>query len=192
MSSCRLPDYYKATNTAYEVLIQHQAILPPYPVIEIAKNTANCGVMTYHRAYRDYGLHPSVLVSTSEYGLTLKQKECSLILYREYMGRTVARFTVAHELGHVLLGHTEDDETDNKEANCFARNLLCPAFIALELGLKTAAAYSRTFQVSNEAGQVSHAMHQTDLGNLCPIVLGRFDVLLKNALGKKAQEPLWA
>lgn len=43
------------------------------------------------------------------------------------------RFTIAHEIGHLLLGHTctsRDDGTYNeKEANAFAAELLVPAFL---------------------------------------------------------------
>ena len=62
-----------------------------------------------------------------------------LILYNEKQSLALRiRFSVAHELGHILLGHhaeTDEEkrfdrelyEIQEEEANCFARNLLCPA-----------------------------------------------------------------
>ncbi len=51
------------------------------------------------------------------------------------------RFTLAHEIGHVMLDHVFDydectEEEQNlleKEANCFAGNLLCPACFVLQI-----------------------------------------------------------
>ncbi len=70
-----------------------------------------------------------------------------LILYNEERTDHLRfRFTVAHELGHIFLGHHEEAGTTGpisagstlygvmeREADCFARNLLCPAPAVKEL-----------------------------------------------------------
>ena len=56
--------------------------------------------------------------------------------------------TIAHELGHVILGHTVDGDKENKEANCFARNLLCPIPVITEMSLHTEVEYVKAFNVS--------------------------------------------
>ena len=70
-----------------------------------------------------------------------------LILYNEERTDHLRfRFTVAHELGHIFLGHHEEAGTTGpisagsalyrvmeQEADCFARNLLCPAPAMKEL-----------------------------------------------------------
>ena len=40
---------------------------------------------------------------------------------------TAKRFALAHELGHILLGHRENAAAEEAEADCFAQQLLCPA-----------------------------------------------------------------
>ena len=44
------------------------------------------------------------------------------------------RFTQAHELGHILLGHTRDGPAEEQEANRFAGELLMPAPVLAALG----------------------------------------------------------
>ena len=71
-----------------------------------------------------------------------------VIYYNERMSRRRTRFTIAHEIGHVILGHLFEHEVPiisregmtqrlyhrlEHEASCFARNLLCPAYHAQRL-----------------------------------------------------------
>ncbi|MBQ8074896.1 MAG: ImmA/IrrE family metallo-endopeptidase [Oscillospiraceae bacterium] len=74
---------------------------------------------------------------------SVRWKNDAMILYNEKRTPPLRiRFSIAHELGHILLGHhAEEDrealsgendarelyEVQEEEANCFARNLLCPA-----------------------------------------------------------------
>lgn len=43
------------------------------------------------------------------------------------------RFTLAHEIGHIVLGHEADGPREETEADCFAASLLVPAALAWEL-----------------------------------------------------------
>lgn len=79
---------------------------------------------------------------------------------------TVARqrFTVAHELGHILLGHVGNYEltnrelspTDNpieQEANMFAARLLAPACVLWGCGVKTAVEIETLCGISRQAAE---------------------------------------
>ncbi|GAA0179064.1 hypothetical protein SH2C18_20100 [Clostridium sediminicola] len=71
-----------------------------------------------------------------------KTREHYIIYYNDTKNNPgLKRFTIAHELGHILLKHHHDASTElllrknisqlkykryENEANCFARNLLCP------------------------------------------------------------------
>lgn len=57
-----------------------------------------------------------------------------IILYNED-ARSSGRlgFTLAHELGHVYLNHRQDGDTQEKEANCFAAQLLAPMVLIHEM-----------------------------------------------------------
>ncbi len=60
-------------------------------------------------------------------GLTLRQGERSLILYNDRIeNRGRVNFTIAHELGHVFLHHTDESEKSQREADRFAAALLMP------------------------------------------------------------------
>lgn len=48
------------------------------------------------------------------------------------------RFSLIHELGHYILGHTEESSDNEDEANTFASNFLAPRPITFQQGLKTA------------------------------------------------------
>lgn len=58
----------------------------------------------------------------SEDGFTLD----NIIYYNDSMPQTRIRFTIMHELGHIILGHTESTETTESEANFFACYILVP------------------------------------------------------------------
>lgn len=60
---------------------------------------------------------------------------CSLILYWAggCGGYTRQRFTIAHELGHLYLGHRTDGPAEEREANWFAGQLLMPDCVLREM-----------------------------------------------------------
>lgn len=72
------------------------------------------------------------------------------------------RFTAAHELGHILLGHvgryrlvnwepTEKDNPIEQEANVFASRLLAPACVLWALNAKTPEEIGRLCRISHQA-----------------------------------------
>ncbi|NCB27880.1 MAG: ImmA/IrrE family metallo-endopeptidase, partial [Bacteroidia bacterium] len=83
----------------------------------------------------------------SEDGAAVMDERCGkyIVYYNEKKKKQRIRFTIAHEIGHIFLGHHEEygkpilerggvgqelyKRLEN-EANCFARNLLCPAYHA--------------------------------------------------------------
>jgi len=78
-------------------------------------------------------------------------------------GRT--RFTIAHELGHILLGHVgtyhlvnrEPSETENPiehETNVFASRLLAPACVLWGCGVKSAEDISELCNISLQAARI--------------------------------------
>jgi len=80
-----------------------------------------------------------------------------IILYNARAGPlSRQRFTLAHEVGHIYLGHTSDNPENERQANAFAAELLMPRVLAARLlaGLPSrtdpADALARTFAVSTE------------------------------------------
>lgn len=93
-------------------------------------------------------------------GMTLRFGGKYLILYREGEHPRRLNFTLAHELGHVLLGHVgEQMRAEEAEANAFAASLLCPAAAVYYLshrdgGFPTAEALTAIFPLSLEAARL--------------------------------------
>jgi hypothetical protein len=81
-----------------------------------------------------------------------------LILTREGVLPVRARFTQAHEIGHVVMNHKQDNIEEEQAANQFACELLMPEFVLLELrkrrGGITPAEVAALFGVSAAAARV--------------------------------------
>lgn len=84
------------------------------------------------------------------------------IVYRETLPRGRIRFTIAHEIGHILLGHLSEAQTRSKvkssnkpiqetEADMFAARLLMPACVLHEIGVTKPEDITRVCDVSNKA-----------------------------------------
>lgn len=59
--------------------------------------------------------------------------------------------TLLHEIGHVVLDHTEDSELAEKEVNFFAKYALVPPVLVHKLRVSTPEEICRIFDVSYEA-----------------------------------------
>lgn len=64
----------------------------------------------------------SACIQFSEEGFTLNNS----IYYNDYRISTRIRFTVMHEIGHIMLNHLEDSDDAELEANFFAGYILVP------------------------------------------------------------------
>lgn len=83
---------------------------------------------------------------------------CYIILYNaEITYFEHLNWTLAHEIGHIYMGHTKDDDLEEVEAHYFAAQLLMPDFaikmIAHEHGKVTVDDIIEIFGVSPEAAQ---------------------------------------
>ena len=60
-------------------------------------------------------------------GMTLKKGDLNMIFYDERVkSRERINWTIAHELGHIILGHTDSSEANEHQADMFAASLLIP------------------------------------------------------------------
>ena len=151
------PDYRKATNAAYRLLAKRESLTLTTDVMSIAKELLeNCIVITYSQACCLYGYTVELLSRVSEFGFSIVHEERRIILYNESASLGCIRFTVAHEIGHAVLGHcNEHDSGAEREANCFARNLLCPLPIICGLNLNDPQEFVHVFNVTEKMALVS-------------------------------------
>lgn len=123
-------DYKKSRDLAWEILLQQHVTKLPVMIGELCKNM---GVKVLYYTPTDQNDGASTIVNHQPH--IYVAKDCL---------PTRQRFTVAHELGHILLGHVgefdlvnrEPSATDNpieQAANVFASRLLAPACVLAAL-----------------------------------------------------------
>ena len=99
-------------------------------------------------------------------GLTFYIGETPIVLFDEKMLPARAKFTVAHELGHIILGHVKpggvttvnrephpNDEPEERAANIFAARLLAPACVLWGLDVHTTEEIMELCHISRQAAQ---------------------------------------
>jgi hypothetical protein len=93
-------------------------------------------------------------------GLTVRHGGRYFVLYNDRQGSERRRaFTLAHELGHIMLGHAGEEEArEEREANAFAASLLAPAIVFYYLSFRDGHAPSAEemtvlFALSREAAE---------------------------------------
>lgn len=155
------PDYKTATNAAYRLLAERDLFSIQTNVFAIAEQLENCRVFSYGLTNFCFDTPLEVLLANSEYGFSIKSKGNRIIYFNENMPLACIRFTLAHEIGHAVLGHQdEEDPAAEREANCFARNLLCPLPIAHDMNISTGEDYVSAFNISNNMASIT-LMHRT-------------------------------
>lgn len=157
------PNYKKATNAAYKLIAERDQFSLAANVFAIAEQLENCRVFTFGQTSFLYGISSEDLFAVSEYGFSIKKDGNRIIYYNEKMPLACIRFTLAHEIGHAVLGHQdEDDPLAEKEANCFARNLLCPVPVISAFELRFTRDYTAVFNVSADMARVAINHHCSD------------------------------
>lgn len=148
------PNYHRATNEAYSLLINQEILEIP---VNLNKLISLCPHRTHLMTYSKMAARFSMTVNQykmlvpSEFGFTMKKGKNNFILYNEEKGYYTNRFTVAHEIGHIVLNHDIDDSVTRREADCFARNILCPVPFIDSLKLSTPNDYVNWFHISDLA-----------------------------------------
>lgn len=141
--------YKQARNASWQCLIDYKVNSLPVKVSQIAKQSDI--TLLKNSAVN--------LLSENESGTTLMQNDKLYIIYADEQSPQRCRFTIAHELGHIFLGHLFSKDgngfatTDDAEhsANVFARDLLAPACVLHELQALTSAAIANLCNISLEA-----------------------------------------
>ncbi len=146
--------YKDARDASWQCLIRSGAAELPIKVLKIA---AFCGV----KVAKDSVVQ---LLEQGVSGCTLLDESGWQIVYRDSENRGRTRFTVAHELGHILLGHelapdksghfrtaADRREPAEKQADEFAARLLAPACVLWALELYEPAEIMRVCDISAEA-----------------------------------------
>lgn len=141
--------YKQARNLTWEILIQERITALPVNVVSLCRQM---GIrVQYYTPHDDNDGYSTIFLGTPRIFVS---KKCT---------PERQRFTIAHELGHILLGHVggtvelvnrEPSPTDNpieQEANVFASRLLAPACVLWGLDLHNAVDIARVCRISVQA-----------------------------------------
>lgn len=140
--------YKNVRNSAWQALLDFNVTKLPVSVNSIAKQL---GI----KVIKNSDIHE---LQNGERGVTLFKDEHWYIVFDDTESVPVCRFTVAHELGHILLGHilvtgtkyrtfAKRDE-EEQAADMFAARLLAPACVLHEIGALTAEQISKVCNIS--------------------------------------------
>lgn len=147
--------YQKARNASWQTLIDYKVFALPVDVVDIA-NKAGISIV------KDSDVHE---LNDNELGAGIFDGEKWFIVYDDAMVKGRIRFTIAHELGHIFLGHPLKEHNSRKffdaskpavetQADIFASRLLSPACVLWGLQVHTVDEIMNLCQVSRKAAQI--------------------------------------
>jgi Zn-dependent peptidase ImmA (M78 family) len=136
---------------AVDLLIEYSISCIPISGFEIASKMG-IRVIPYS-AYLSKPRTIELLNKKSEDGFFMELTDGSTTIYYNDIHRNYGRMnnTIVHEIGHYVLGHEDGYESDEMEANFFAKYILAPPPLIHKLGLKTPEGIAFFFGVSHMA-----------------------------------------
>jgi len=179
------PDYIYATYAAHEILARLDITSLPIDIKSIVRSHGNIRLFTYDDFAVLNGMTRLEVSScfNEEAGACIKErdKEKYIIVYDNCLDEGIQRFTIGHEYGHIMLNHfnklnvdalsnssdmhniSDQKEIAEKEANCFARNILSP--IHFRKLYKTATDIANLADITIIAAKIRLERLQTDIYN---------------------------
>ena len=122
-------DLHHAALQAAGILLSRRPPALPVDPLAILRDCADTCVYTREAALEALDL-PAADLLCDEEAVTLRVQLAGkyhyIVIYRVDGNPARMRFTLAHELGHRVLGHTGSTLAEERAADCFASHLLCP------------------------------------------------------------------
>lgn len=146
-------DYKNARDLAWKILINYRLTKYPLDIRSLIK-AFKIPLLPYS------DVQSLSLAELPQDAFTAPVKGHIAIFYNPAMPYKRIRFTFAHELGHILLGHVPSprgfpkNKPEEHTANIFASRLLMPAIIIRHYNLKSAGEITSFFDVSDEAADI--------------------------------------
>ena len=91
-----------------------------------------------------------LMLKESEDGFCVRRNDTNYIFYNDSRSYGRINYTLLHEIGHIILDHTEDSELAEKEVNFFAKYALVPPILVHKLRIDNPTAIANAFDVSYE------------------------------------------
>lgn len=144
--------YFKLRDSSWQIILDYNITSLPVDVVKLAKQLDI-------KLVKNSTLTPSRL-KPYQYAISVRFNDKWFILYDDKLPTNTVRFTLAHEIGHIVLGHklVEDKyarttfsttrPSDETEADMFAIRLLAPACVIWALDVKSPTELSQLCNIS--------------------------------------------
>lgn len=162
-------DYKNARDAAWEILIDCGVSELPVSMSQICEHYGWI-LRSYQGGLRSIELLGLTGLMEKTDGFCAVTKNHVYIFYDRTMPVGRQRFTVAHEIGHLMLGHvgpgmattqnrepTGTEKPEEQQANQFAARLLAPACVLHEIGAATPEDIARCCGISKKAAEFRSA-----------------------------------
>ncbi len=138
--------YKNARNLAWKILINQKITNFPIDIKDVANKL---GIIVIEAKHLPHKL----------YAISFSQNSQTYISYIPSNNINTDRFTIAHELGHLLLQHKANkaySEHQEEQANIFASRLLAPMIVINDLAPDSAEELSDLFGLSLESATIRY------------------------------------
>lgn len=158
-------DYQNARDAAWRILLDCNIDRLPVNLNTVCRKL-KIRVLTYGKNAEmiDWANLGQAIHQTD--GMTFYAGATPIILFNEKTLPDRAKFTVAHELGHIILGHVQpgsvttvnrepqpNEAPEERAANQFAARLLAPACVLWGMGIHTTEEIMGLCHISRQAAQ---------------------------------------
>ena len=142
--------YFNVRNNAWDFLIKNHITSYPLDLRYIAINN-NWNIWSYRKYCEIRKIDYSDLIKTHPDGFTEIIDNKIFICYNEQNNKQRNRFTICHEIGHIVLKHLYKGDKLDKEANMFAARILMPMILIKELNIQSPIELAKLCDVSIDA-----------------------------------------
>lgn len=154
--------YEEIKTTAVNLCIKYNISCVPVSSFEIAQKM-NIKICPYPNKNKNIFLK----MSGDGFNVNIEKMPSSryIIYYNPDKMYQRTNNTIMHEIGHIVLGHTEASELAEAEANFFAKYLLAPPVLIHKLNLKSPKEIAKIFEISHQASEIAWTYYKHWLEN---------------------------
>lgn len=158
-------NYQQARDASWKILLDCGVDSLPVDVLDVARQLG-VRVFSYEQGARIIQRHKLQRIAERTDGFSLVVCGSPMVFFNAGTSRQRARFTIAHELGHICLNHLEwnrptvvnrepgpHDNPRETAANQFAARLLAPACVLWALDIHTPEDIARLCDISLPAAR---------------------------------------
>jgi Zn-dependent peptidase ImmA (M78 family) len=147
-------NYLRIVNIAYEIIINQNCNALPLDPLEFKIDSVI--IMSFQDYAAKTGIDINTLTRNGKFvdGYTFSQNGLNVIFYNKDTYEPRARFTLFHEIGHIVLKHDKQSDKNEAEANFFAAQCIIPNALLKEIINRgysvTKEMITQTFNVSEQ------------------------------------------